>query len=170
MDRIGSPRIYEDTVTFQGGVNHKAASVLNEAIGANAAAPIDAEKVEKEFTLRHETAIGSAVTAFDLIKHIAQAAGEIVDVEIAVETIATGDNKITIDVQVWNGTSWASVLASTEDVDATYTAKTPKVITLASSSETFVDGNLIRISGTLGGSTGAHAQGLIVQVRVREKP
>lgn len=170
MDRIQGDRIYEGTVTYQGSVNHKTASVLNTHVGANASSPIDAEKLEREFLVGHNSAIGSAVTAWDEIVHIAQAAGEVVDVEIVAETVPTGDNTLTVDVQLWTGSAWSSVLDAAEVVDNGYTAKTPQVVTLASSSETFADGDLLRITGTLGGSTGAHAQGVRVQVRLREKP
>ncbi len=167
--RIKGPQIFEGEVTFQEAVNLKSGCVENEHIGANAANPVDAEKLEKEFCVRRITDVDSVYAVFDEVVHIAQAAGEVVDLEIAVVTVPTGDNTLTVDVQKWDGASWTSILDSTEDVDSTYTANTPAVITL-DGSPTYVDGDMIRFSGTLSGSSGAHGQGLIIQCRLREKP
>ena len=169
MERSQADHIFEGTITFQGAVNHKTGSVLNQHIGANAADPIDAEKLEKEFCLVHSTDVDSAATSWDLVKHICQAAGEVVDVEIAIVTPPTGDYKVNVDVQKWNGSAWSSILDAAEDVDDTYTANTPQSITL-SGTVTMADGNLLRILGVASGSSGAQGQGLIVQVRCREKP
>lgn len=167
--RIANPQYFADTCTFQQPPNLPANSISNTQIKSDPTNPIDAEKVEREFNFGHETPIGSAVTAFSLVKHIPRNSGELVAVEIAVETIPTGDNKITIDVERWTGTAWSSLLAAAKDVDSTITANTPVSVTLAAT-PTFADGELIRITGTLGGSTGTHAKGLRVQVTARERP
>lgn len=164
-----APETFYGAVTIVGAFYVPDGCIDNEAIGANASNPIDAEKVERDFFVTHETDVDSAAASFDLVKRICQAAGEVVDVEIAIVTPPTGDYKVAVDVQHWNGSSWVSILDAVEDVDSTYTANTRQVITL-SGSITLADGNMIRIMGTASGSSGTQGQGLIVQVRCREKP
>lgn len=164
-----APQVYYGSVTIVGAFYVPDGCIDNDAIGANASNPIDAEKVERDYFVTHETDVDSAAASFDLVKRICQAAGEVVDVEIAIVTPPTGDYKVNVDVQYWNGASWTTMLSSTVDVDNSYVANTPQSITLAGSI-TLADGYLIRIIGVASGSSGTQGQGLTVQVRCREKP
>ena len=160
---------FTGTVTFRGAAHLPAGAVGDAQVQHDPLAPIAAEKVEREFSFGKSTQVGAAVEGFSEIVHIPRNAGELVAVEIAVETAPTGDNTITIDVEKWTGTAWSSLLAAAEGVDAAYVANTPVAVTLAEA-HSFADGELIRITGAISGSTGTHAEGLRVQVTAREKP
>lgn len=168
-NRIENATVFNGKVTFAGEVQHKAASVENEAIGADAANPIDAEKVEREFCIYHASDVDSAIAAFDLVKHLARAAGEVLDCYVSCVTPPTGDYTLTVDVQKWNGSAWSSILDAAEVVDSDYVANTPVLVTLTTTT-TYASGDMLRIIGTLAGTSGTHAQGVLIQCRLREKP
>ena len=143
-------------------------SISNDAIAG--AAGIEATKVVHQWTLPVRQSPGTAVVAATDLLHIARFAGEIVAIEAATATVATGaDRTVTIDLQKSSsGGAFASVLTGGIVLDDGSTNRVPVAGTI--NSPDFVDGDLLQVVVAVAGSAGAQAQGLLVSVTLREHP
>jgi hypothetical protein len=163
-------QVHAGAVSFSGSVNLPDGAVGNTQIKLDATNLVDADKLEHRRALAQKSPIGSDVAALDEIVHIFDAAAVIEDVSVVCETApAGGDKKAVIDVQIYTS-SWASILSGgAQDVDSSYSDNTRQVLTL-SGTPTAVAGNLLRITRTVSGSTGSHAQGMTTVVKYTEAP
>ncbi len=131
---------------------------------------IDADKIEHRRAVALRTPIGSAVTAQDEIVHIFDADAVIEDVSIVAESVPTGDYVTSVDVKIWNGSSWTSVLSGgAQDIDSGDTDNTRQSLTL-DGTPTAAAGYLLRVTVTVSGASGTQADGLCVDVKYTEAP
>ena len=143
-------------------------SITNDDI--EAAAEIDATKVVHQFVIPYAQAGGTAVVAATLPVHVCRTSGEVVAVEAAVLTKATGnDRTVNVDVQKsTSGGAFATILTAALEFDDASTDRVAVAGTVLSPE--LVDGDLLQIVVTVAGSNLAQAQGLIVSVTLREWP
>lgn len=152
-------------------------AVINEATSVNAAlyaesfslinksgatANIPARDVNGNY--RFGTKQNGTASAETKLCYIAEAAGTIKAVNIAVVTAAVGDSTVTIDVKK-NGTS---ILSSTKEINNTHAAYTPVEATLDSTKVDYSDGDCFTIVVTVSAGSGTLPTGLCVQVSTNE--
>jgi len=170
LDVMKNDRTYSGTVSYTGTINVPAGTIDNADVNAGAA--IAATKLEHQFPIsKGLVAPGVAVTAMTKLLHIvAGATGEIVSIEAAVTTIATGaDRSLSVDLQKSTaGGAFATVLSATADIDDEDTVRTAYAGTVSSAS--LVDGDILELIVTVAGSAANQAEGLIVTVQLREDP
>jgi hypothetical protein len=131
-------------------------SITNAMV--DAAAAIDATKVQQQYLASYRVATPVTVTEYT---HIARGAGTIVGVRAVIDTAPAAGNSYTIDVQK-NG---VTILSSTISVtDAT----TPdSILTGTLSVTSYVANDLFRVVVTTTGG-GSKGTGLLVQTILRE--
>jgi hypothetical protein len=113
---------------------------------------------------RFGTKQNSTAAAETKLCHIAEAAGTIKAVNIAVVTAPVGDSTVTIDVKK-NGTS---ILSSTKEINSTHSAYTPVEATLDGTKVDYSDGDCFTIVVTVSTGSGPLPTGLCVQVSTNE--
>lgn len=135
-----------------------------------AAAGIQATKVERQFNVYDEQTPGSAVVAKTKLAHIAKAAGSVVGIDAVTTTVATGgDRTVTIDLQKSTaGGAFATVLSAVVTLNNSSVVRT--VYSGVISSAAFVAGDIFQIVTAVAGAAGAQAAGLQVTVTLREDP
>ena len=169
--RTYNDQIHAGDVSFTGNVNLPDGAVGNTQLALDPNNLIDADKAEHRRAVAQKSPIGSDVAALDEIVHIFDADAVINDVSVVCETApaGAGDKKAVIDVQIYTS-SWASILSGgAQDVDDSYADNTREVLTL-DGTPTAVAGNLLRITRTISGSSGTHAQGMTTVVKYTEDP
>lgn len=145
-----------------------ASSVSNNAI--EALAGIEATKIVHQFPLRYSQPTGTAIVAFIDHIHIARASGTIVAIEAAITgTVTAGDYTATIDLKKsTSGGAFASVLSATIVLDSGNTTRVLEAGTINSSS--YIDGDILQLTGAVAGASGSQSQGLCITVWLRENP
>lgn len=136
---------------------------------------VQAVKLIHQFCRSLDQAPGASVVAQTKIVHAVAGANTnqsicgVASLTAAVDAAATGDHTVTIDVQKRNGGgAWASILAAPYVINSATPAGTAEAISVAQ--PTLVTGDLVKIVVTVAGSTGVQAQGLIVELQIREYP
>ena len=151
---------------FNPPVNSVGASAIQAAAG------IEATKLEHQFPISVELfAEGTNIAALaSRVVHVVKgASGEVVAVEGVIFGAATGDRTATVDLQKSTGAgAFASILTTTVDIDATTLVRTSVAGVVASPD--LLDGDILRLVVTIGGSTGTQPQGLLLTVTLREDP
>lgn len=144
-------------------------SVFKNAHVAGGAA-IDANKLVNRHAINYHQADGSAVATASVPIHVARGtSAELVAIEVAVVTAASGDSEVAIDLQKGNsGSAFASVLTSAITIDASVAARDRQ--TGAISSISVSDGDVLLLDITATAGTGTLPQGLIVTVTIDETP
>lgn len=163
----GIDHFFYGTVSFLGTTNYKAGSIRN--VDVNAAAAIDASKLEGEYTF-DVSQTGTVVAGTHYFGPIRGATGDVISIEAAItETIATGaDRTVTIDLLKSTGAgAFASILTAVLVLDNTNVLRTLEAGSLAAGAA-LVDGDLLKLTIAVAGAAGAQALGLIVRVILRE--
>lgn len=151
-----------------GGVNLPAASVGNAAV--QAAAGIEATKLQQQYALNYSQPDGSDVVAAVVPIHIVNGvSGVLVGIDaVCVDAPSgAGDEEITVDLQKGNAAgAYATMLTAPISItdsqaDREVVAGTPSVTVLAA-------GDSLQLVIDQTGSTGTKGQGLIVTVIIRE--
>lgn len=146
-----------------------AGTISNDAVAAGAA--IAATKLEHQFALYYQQAVGSNVAAATVGLHVCRGTtGEIVSVEAAlIGQVPDGNRTAVVDLKKsTGGGAFASVLAAAITLDSANTIRVAEAGTVSSAD--LVDGDILQIAVTLGGDADLHPQGLIVTVNLREDP
>lgn len=140
----------------------------NDAI--ESAAGIESTKVVRRLSLHDNQVPGTAVVAKTVLAHIARASGNVIGVDIATSTIATGaDRTVNVDLQKSTaGGAFATVLSATAELDNGSTVRTVYSGTI--SAAPFVAGDIFQIVTTVAGSADNQAQGLQVTITLDENP
>lgn len=142
-----------------------ASSVSNSHIAAGA--NIDADKLVNRQQFTH-TQSGTVAAATEYM-FVARAAGELVALEACIpDTIATGaDRTVTLDLQKSTGAgAFATVLSSTIVFNNGSVLRTLSTGTF--SSNTFVDGDIFKLTVAVAGAAGNQAVGLVANLTVDE--
>jgi len=149
------------------GLNVPAGAVDDDAI--KSAAAIAATKLQHQHVLKHSQAQDSFVTsAKDPLYIVRGLTATVVDIEVMCLGAPSGDKTITVDLKKANtgNKDGATILSSTISYDA---AKSDaEVVKGTISSANLVDGDVLIVWVTVGGTTGNDAKGLVVTVTVRE--
>lgn len=146
-----------------------ASCIGRDAFSATAALLVKASKFERQHMLTHSQESGVDVAdETEIIHHVRGVTGEIVDLEIFIETAPTGGDKaFDVDLEKKSiGGSWASVLSAAVTIDSADSDLSISVATVSSAA--LVDGDQLRVVVTTSGSTGSQGQGLAVTVSVRD--
>lgn len=140
-------------------------SVGNSQIAAGAG--VAASKLEGEFKYNHSQT-GNVANATEYFNAVRGTTGEIVAIEMALtETIPSGDKTVTIDLQKSTGAgAFATVLSGTVVLNSSSVLRTLVAGTISSGD--LADGDILKLTVTIGGSTGTDPQGLVVTVILRE--
>jgi len=162
---------FEGNVRVEGtltptSLNVPAGAVTNTGIAAGA--NVDADKTANRQAVPFGQANGSAVVAETRAVFIARNAATIKAVEAILQTPATGDYTISVDVQKASaGVAAATILSATVDFAAAdSTAYTIKAGTLSTTSLAANETLLVVV--TVSGSSGSQGQGLAVTITVDE--
>ena len=123
--------------------------------------------VEIEYTIDSEAA--EAFTETKPIHTCYGATGTLLAIEAIVTTAATSPKQVTIDLQKGNqSTGFSSVLTAVITIDSTTAARQVKTGTFSTTA--VADGDTLQLVMTASGASGNQAQGLLVNVWLREKP
>lgn len=164
--RIRATAVLDD-VEFR-DVELPVGSVTNDAVEEDAG--IEASKLEGEYHLSHYQTTGTAVVAAVQDVFIVRGAtGTIVSIEAAITgAIATGaDRTVTVDLhRSTGGGAFATVLSATIVLDDDSVLRVAEAGTI--SSDSLLDGDILRIVVTVAGAAGNQGQGLVVTVHIRE--
>lgn len=134
------------------------------------AAGIDDAKLDHRMTFFHQQAPGAAVVAATQGLYIVRAAGTVLAVQAAVIGALADDasRHVTIDLKKsTGGGTFATVLSAAIDLTSSSTARTVYSATIAS--PTLAAGDILELVVAVSGGVGNQAQGLVVQVTVREE-
>jgi hypothetical protein len=168
----GNDWIFYPTVTFAGSIGLPE-DILEAKHWNPSGDPLEATNVVHQSPLRYVQAHGSDVAAATEYLFEARKTTDVLDVVVVVDTPPTGDYEITVDVQKYSSSAWASILnGGAETIDSSASADTPTSITLSGTAGVteLAAGELLRVVVTASGTTGTQAQGLMVQTRVHEQP
>ena len=161
-------------LNVQGNLTAQTATLPSACVGdanVKSGADVGYAKLQHVQKYQHYQAPGTAIVAATQDLFIAQAAGSLLDIEAVITgAIATDASRtVTIDLQKSTaGAAFASVLSSTIQLDNTNTIRVLEVGTITTAP--FVDGDVFRLTVVVAGGAGNQAQGLLVTVRVYEKP
>jgi len=160
--------------TITGKNNVPSAGAVGDAQIA-AAAAVQATKLIHQWTRTLDQAPGASIVAQSKIVHAVVGANlvaancGIASIAAVVDAAATGDHTATIDVLKRNGAgAWASILSAPLVISVSTAAGV--VQTLAVAQAGLVTGDLLKITVAVAGSTGVQAQGLLVEIAIREYP
>lgn len=135
---------------------------------------VAAQKVQHQVAASYKQQPGSnaAAATEDVYVHHG-ADGEVIDIKAVVTgQIPSGDRTCTIDVQKSTaGGAFATVLTGTITLDSVNVIRVVESGTLVTSGvEDLVDGDILRVIVTVGGSAGTHVQGFIVTITINKDP
>lgn len=168
----GNDWIYYVTVTFAGGVGLPD-GILSAEHWNSSGDPLEAVNVVHQSPLKHVQKNGVDVVAATEYLFEARKTTDVLDVVAVVATPPTGDYEVSVDVQKWDGSSWASILnGGAQTIDSSDAADTPISLVLSGTAgvTTLDAGDLLRSVVAVSGTSGTQAQGLMVQARVHEQP
>lgn len=144
-------------------MNIPAGTVVNADVSASAA--IAATKLQHQHQPNYSQETGTNVAAEEYIIHtVYGATGTIVAFEAGIVTIPSGDRTAVVDLHK-NG---ATVLSAPITLDSGNTTLIVEGGTISSAA--LVDGDVLEVVVTLGGSSGTNPQGLFVSSIIREDP
>lgn len=144
-----------------------AGSVDNADVSATA--NIAGGKMQMSQSYRH-TQTGTIAAATEYLSITRGTTGTIVSLEAALtEQVPSGDKTVTIDLQKGNqSTAFATVLSSTLTLDNTNALREVNEATITTTA--LADGDQLKLTVAIAGSTGDDPQGLCVDVRIYEDP
>jgi hypothetical protein len=144
------------------------AFVDNDAVAADAA--VEDTKLIHRFPLRYGQEPGANVVAATVDLHIVQQPGFVRSIEAALTgVVPDGDRTVTIQLQNGDaGGAFASILSAALVLDSGNALRTPEAGTITTPA--IADGDILRVTVAVAGSTGAQPQGLIITVQVAEQP
>lgn len=167
---IRGNQTFHGTITFAGDVVLPDGVVDDAAIHASAA--IAATKLEHQHVLSRQLADDTtAIAAGDELLYIVRgAAGEVVSIEAAIVTAATGaDRTVTVDLQKSTaGGAFSTVLTTTVNITNATTVLVPVAGVVNASTGALVDGDILKLVWTVAGSAGNQAKGLVCTINLRE--
>lgn len=145
---------------------------LNNTVD-NAAVKVNANLAEDKLQHRaHPTynqAGGTDVVAFDTIIYRVYKHATVLEISATPDAVSAGGTKtLTIDVKKSTaGGAFATILSATTELNTSSAARTPVELSL-SGTPTLLAGDLLKVIGTLGGSAGTNAQGLLIEAVIKE--
>jgi len=174
---MAQPSNFYGDVIFQGSATFAGSVVLPSSCVANAnvqpAAAIDSSKLIHRFSLSRELfAPGTTIIAVAAaLWHVARKGGNVVGIEAAITTAATGaDRTVTVDLQKsTGGGAFATMLTTTVNI-TNATAIRTAVAGVVSGAGAFIDGDILQVTVAVAGAAGAQAAGLVVTVDVDQNP
>lgn len=172
MGNITENMEFRGDVSITGNFYPPSGSITTSHITGDTTARIVATKLEHQFACG-AVALGTTdtVVAGERIMHaVYGATGEIVAFEGVVSTVATGtDRTVTVNLlRASSGSTYATVLSSNIQFTSTSAARTPVAATLSTTA--LVDGDVLKASWTVAGSSLAQAIGLYLNLILREDP
>lgn len=149
------------------GFSPPAGCISNAAIAV--AADIDPAKMGHQHAITYTQDSGADVASKTRVVHVARGAGEVIGVQIAIDTAPNGGNKLfTVDVKKSTaGGVFATILTGVVTVDDDDTDRSVVSGTLIPS-PTFVAGDILEVVIAASGSTGSQGQGVAVVITTRE--
>lgn len=154
---------------FGGPVTVPGGSWDNEDIAGDAG--IETSKMLHRHAVQYGQAGGADVAAATVYVHIAKAAGTVHSLRVATNQKPTGDRTFTVDVQKsTGGGAFATILTGVVTINASSTDRVPAAGVLDAGEIEYDEDDIFRVVIALGGSTGNHAQGMIVSIRFNEEP
>lgn len=143
-------------------------TITNDSVKSDA--KIAGSKMQQTRQYNHSQAGANIAAATEYFSIVTGTTGTLVSIEAAIlETAAGGDRTVTIDLQKsTGGGAFATVLSSTIQLDS---GNTIRVLEAGAISATgLVDGDILKLIVTVGGTTGTQPQGLVVTVNWYEDP
>lgn len=164
------PNIIDSDLVVQGSIEARsfdlpAGSVVNADVSSTA--NIAGGKMQVSHSHKHsQSGVIANATEYPLI--VRGTTGTIVSLEAALnEVVPDGDRTVTIDLQKGNqSTGFTTVLSSTLQLDSTDALR--EVNTASITTTSLSDGDQLKLTVTVGGSSGANPEGLSVDLRVYE--
>jgi len=144
-----------------------AAGIVDAEISGSAA--IKSTKVLHVTTLRH-TQTGNIIAATEYLTIVNVPNARVLALEASItETAAGGDRTVTLDLKKsTGGGAFATILSSTLVFNSGDALRTIKTAALATPD--LVDGDMLQLTVTIAGTTGAVPQGLLASLHLREDP
>lgn len=148
-------------------------SVDNNNIGASAASPIDAEKVESQFVVYYSQPNTAANIDEDEVIHISRYGGEVVSVGAsfgsAIPTGATAAENTKVKLVKQTGATTDEIMTADIQLDVGNAVYTPEYGTLDGAGKILAANDTVRVSVTQNGTeTAPLARGLCVVLILRE--
>lgn len=133
-----------------------------------AAAGVEATKLEHQHALHYDQAAGSDVASQTRLLHTFRAPARLVDVQVCCAVAPTGGDKaFTVDIKLGSqGVAFATILSGVVTINSTKADR--EVVDGTISTLTAVAGDTLEVVVAASGSTGSQGQGLAVTVTVRE--
>lgn len=174
MGQFFCPGDFYASGTITGKNNIPSADAVGDA-QVQASAAIQATKLVHQWTRTLDQAPGVAVAAQTKILHgvvgsnLVAASVGIASIVAMVDTAATGNATVTIDVQKRNGAgAWASILSAAYTINSSTSAGVLNSISPAQAG--LVTGDVLKVIVTVNAGTGTLPQGLLVEIAIREYP
>lgn len=138
-----------------------------ENVDISSTANLAGGKMQMSQSHRHSQN-GTVAAATEYLSITRGATGTVVSLEAALnEQVPSGDKTVTIDLQVGNqSTAFATILSSTLVLDNTDSLR--EVNTATITTPALADGDVLKLTVAIAGSTGDDPQGLCVDVRIYE--
>lgn len=163
--------IFQGTVTFGGPVYLPDSTITNAKVAVGA--DIAASKLVHRFAVSVQLfAPGTTIISVaSQLLLVCRKGGELVGVEAAITTQATGgDRTVSVDVQKSTGGGAFATALTTPVAITNATAIRTAVAGVVSGSPTYVDGDIYQAVVTVAGAAGAQAAGLILTVTFDQHP
>ena len=171
-DLLSNDVVMTGEITFSGTVNLPANTVTSESISSSV--PIDASKLVGSWREQRQMfAPGTEIVAVtELLGITSGATGEVVGIEAAITTQATGaDRTVTVDLEKsTSGGAFATVMTTTVDITNATVIRTAVAGVVDATKIDLVDGDILQLVVTVAGAASAQAAGLIVSVHMRDDP
>lgn len=141
-----------------------------QAADIEAAAGIEATKLQHQYALSYQQTTGADVAAATYFLHTFRSASSIVGMDVTPITApTTGDKTFAVDLHRGSASSaFATVLSAVVTIGQTDVDRTQRSATLSNS--TAIDGDMLKLVLTTTGSTGNQGKGVLVTVWTREDP
>lgn len=153
---IHSDQNYFGTQRFNGPVILAPSSVNGTAINPATPVPVAAVTTKRHAQVVRDGALSAGTNTYLL--DLESVAGTLSEFRAILDTVPTSSDTVSVDLEKWNGSAWASVLSAAISFSSSDTAKTMKTGTISLSSVS--SGNLFRVKVIVAGTS---AQGLVAK-------